>query len=89
MSQDKTSNPVLERLAAGLSSRILLAGLAGVFVLDLVVPDLLFMVDEIVLGLATILLARWQARRRRASEEDEPPVGAGPKPPPKNVTPGR
>ena len=46
---------------------------AALFALDLFVPDLIPMVDEILLGLGTLLLASW--KRERAPEDDvtEPP----------------
>ena len=37
----------------------------GLFVLDLIVPDLIPFIDEILLGLATLLLARWKDRRQQ------------------------
>jgi hypothetical protein len=40
----------------------------ALFVLDLVLPDALPFVDEILLGLAAVALARW---RRPADEEGE------------------
>ena len=58
----------------------LLAVTAGLFLLDLVVPDLIPFADEILLGLATALFALWR----------EPvPTGERDKPPEKNVTPPR
>ena len=69
----------LQRFAGQLKSSTLLAVVAGLFALDLVVPDPVPFVDEIILGLATILIARWQGRRQEPAE--------APKPPPKNVTP--
>ncbi len=69
----------LQRFAGQLKSSTLLAIVASVFVLDLVIPDALPFIDEIVLGLITVLVARWQSRR----VEPPPP----PKPPPKDVTP--
>ena len=39
----------------------LLAG--GLFVGDLLVPDPLPFIDEIMLGLMTLMLARWKGRR--------------------------
>lgn len=41
---------------------LLLVG--GIFVVDLVVPDLIPAVDEILLGLMTLILARWKVRER-------------------------
>ncbi|HLF61046.1 MAG TPA: DUF6116 family protein [Acidimicrobiia bacterium] len=34
----------------------------SLFILDLVVPDLIPFVDELLLGLATLILARWKGR---------------------------
>ena len=39
----------------------LLAG--GLFVADLIVPDPIPLIDEVMLGLATLLLGRWKRRR--------------------------
>lgn len=36
----------------------------GLFVLDLIVPDFIPFIDEILLGLATLILARWKDRRQ-------------------------
>lgn len=35
----------------------------GLFVLDLIVPDFIPFIDEILLGLATLIFARWKDRR--------------------------
>ncbi len=56
----------------------LLAVTAGLFLLDLFIPDLIPFADEILLGLATALFALWRE-----------PVPPGEKPPEKNVTPPR
>ena len=80
-----TLPPFVDRLVQGLSSRYLLFALGGLFVLDVVTPDLVPMVDEIILGLATLLLARWQSRVKREARQGD--GGFGPKPPPKDVTP--
>ncbi len=69
----------LQRFVGQFKSSTLLALAGSLFVLDLVIPDPLPFIDEIVLGIITLLIARWQSRRK------EPP--AAPKPPPKNVTP--
>ena len=49
---------------------LLLVG--GVFVADLVVPDFIPAVDEIILGLMTLVLAKWRHRR----SIPEPPTPA-------------
>lgn len=36
----------------------------GLFIADLLVPDLIPFVDEVLLGLATVILARWKDRRQ-------------------------
>lgn len=36
---------------------------AGLFLLDLLVPDLIPMIDEIILGLLTVILANWKKER--------------------------
>lgn len=40
---------------------------AGLFVIDLLVPDMIPWVDEVLLGLAALVLSRW--RRQRTGEE--------------------
>jgi hypothetical protein len=56
----------LSRWAAGLRFPWLLALSAAVFVLDLAIPDLIPFADEILLGLATVILG--SIRRRRAPD---------------------
>ena len=36
---------------------------AGLFVVDLVVPDMIPLADELLLGLGTLLLANWKRRK--------------------------
>ncbi len=36
----------------------------GLFAVDLVVPDFIPLADELLLGLATLILARWKDRRQ-------------------------
>lgn len=69
----------LQRYAGELKSSTLLLLVASLFAIDLVIVDPLPFVDEIVLGLMTVLLARWKNR----AKAPPPP----PKPPPKDVTP--
>jgi Family of unknown function (DUF6116) len=49
---------------------------AGLFLFDLIVPDVLPFVDEILLAIGTMLLGSWQKK-----------VQSAPKPPMKDVTP--
>lgn len=78
MSEDTPQNPVVAFLEQLRSSHLLML-LTGLFVLDLFIPDPIPLIDEIVLGLLTLLVARWKTRPAAA-----PPSS---KPPPKNVTP--
>ncbi len=60
------ANPVIALLLERLRNLRfpVLAVLAGVlFLVDLVVPDLIPLVDELLLGLLTLLLASWKKRR--------------------------
>jgi len=58
----------LLRFAAKLRSSHLLLLATVLFVADLLIPDVLPFVDEILLGLATLLLAR----RKTVGETDQP-----------------
>ena len=61
-----------------LKSSYLLMIVAGLFALDLVIPDVLPYVDEVVLFILTILVGRWKGWRR----EKPPPRDVTPPPPP-------
>ena len=41
---------------------------AGLFLVDLAVPDMIPFADEVLLGLATALLASWRKRRVEGAE---------------------
>lgn len=46
----------------------------GLFVLDVLVPDMVPFIDEILLGLATLLLSRWKKpKAERPPIDMEPP----------------
>jgi hypothetical protein len=53
---------LLLRYLGGLRFPYLLAVTALVFLVDFVVPDLIPFVDEVLLGLATLILAAWRKR---------------------------
>jgi hypothetical protein len=55
---------LVTRFAAGLRFPTLFAIMAGLFLLDLLVPDLIPFADEILLALGTLLVG--SIRRRRA-----------------------
>lgn len=46
---------------------------AGLFALDVVVPDFIPFADEILLGLGTLLLANWKNRKQPQAGSIEPP----------------
>lgn len=69
---------VIGKLAARLRFPQLFVVTAAIFLLDLFIPDLIPFVDEVLLGLLTVLLGMWQQKTE--------PVG---KPEIKDVTPGR
>lgn len=58
--------------ANGLRFKELFLLILGLFLLDLVIPDMIPMIDEIILGLLTILLASWKnENHRNAQKQDE------------------
>jgi Family of unknown function (DUF6116) len=66
------------RLLGGMRFPQLFAVLAGLLLFDLMIPDLIPFLDEIVLAVLTLLVGSWRSR-------DEDPFA---KPDEKNVTPG-
>lgn len=66
--------PLLGRLLPRLRFPQLFAILAGLLVLDLLVPDPIPLVDELTLAVLTFLIGSWRTRRE-------------PQPPPRDVTP--
>jgi hypothetical protein len=64
---------LVTRFAAGLRYPTLFGLVAALFVIDLLVPDLIPFIDEILLALGTLLLG--SLRRRRAPPPD--PDGSG------------
>lgn len=67
---------VLRRWAEGLRFPRLLALAASVFAVDLMLPDLIPFADELLLGLATLVLAAWRRRRKQQPGAAEPPAPA-------------
>ncbi|MFW6084867.1 MAG: DUF6116 family protein [Gemmatimonadota bacterium] len=65
-----TTLPVrmIERFAGRLRFPVLFFLTAALFVADLFVPDAIPLVDEILLGLLTVLLGSWKRRKR----DDDP-----------------
>jgi len=66
---------LINKLIPGIRYPWLFAILAGLLAIDLVVPDPVPLLDEVVLGVLTFLAASWRIRQGDAN------------PPPKDVTP--
>lgn len=80
---------ILQRLLGGLNLRFpgLFALLAVIFLVDLVVPDFIPFVDEIILAILTAIFGLWKDRRattapRAGGQPPLPPPAAPPLPPP-------
>ena len=72
---------VVKRFAGRLRFPILFFVTAAVFVADLLFPDAIPFVDEILLGLATVLFGSWKERSRApepGSGDDVETTGPGP-----------
>jgi uncharacterized protein DUF6116 len=41
----------------------------GLFAIDLLIPDFIPLIDEVILGLLAIILANWKKERRQDKEE--------------------
>lgn len=67
---------VVLRWASRLRFPYLFALTAALFVLNLFVPDALPMADELLMGLAALLLG---SLRKRGSEDESPPPGGSPR----------
>ena len=63
---------LLGRFGADLRFPVLFAFAAGLFALDLILPDFLPFFDEIVLALATTMLASWKREPAKQRELPEP-----------------
>ncbi len=68
----KTLIAALLRFAGRLRFPTLFWITAGLFVLDVIVPDVIPFADEVLLGLGALVLARW--RRPEAPEDAADPV---------------
>jgi hypothetical protein len=70
------SRTIVTRFASRLKFPQLFAVVLILFLLDLLIPDLIPFADELLLGLATVLLGSWK--------QEKPAVS---KPPAKDITP--
>ena len=62
--------PAITKFLGGLRFRNLFLVAATLFVVTLVVPDFIPFADELLFGLATLLLARWKDRDAEAKTSD-------------------
>lgn len=67
-------NRAIRKVATRLKFPQLFAVLAGLFLFDLLVPDFVPFVDEILLGLGTVLFGLWRERVGGDDEAEERPV---------------
>lgn len=72
-------NKLLGRFGSRLRFPHLFLLIAAIFILDLLIPDVIPMADEILLGLLTLLLGAWKRRGEEARPAGKPPM--------KDVTP--
>ena len=63
-------SPLILRIARRLRFPQLFMLTAGLFVLDLLIPDLIPFLDEFVLGLAILLFGAWTRRKKEHLEEE-------------------
>lgn len=75
---------IIQKLLGGLNLRFpgLFALLATVFVVDLLVPDFIPFVDEIILAILTMIFGLWKARRTTVKATATTVAGGPPLPPP-------
>ncbi|MDH5675197.1 MAG: hypothetical protein OEZ06_23935 [Myxococcales bacterium] len=68
------ANP-LSKLALGLAGKLRFPTLfmltAGLFVLDLMICDPIPLIDELLLGMATLLLGAWRQRKQGDDQDDD------------------
>jgi len=73
---------VLERVLPRMKYPQLFTLLLGLFVVDLFLPDPVPFIDEVILGLLTVLVGSWRSRRKEGPQPDDEH-----RPPPIDVTP--
>jgi len=62
---------VVKRFAGGLRFPVLFGITAAMFLADLAFPDVIPFIDEILLGLATVLLGAWKERGADGEADDD------------------
>lgn len=75
------------RFLAKMSTNYLLLAIVVFFFVDLVIPDPIPFLDEFVLGVVAVLIARWQGRNEGDIVPPVPPPADEPDRRIKNVTP--
>ena len=70
LGNSQQSHRVLHRQPQGLKFKNLFLLILGLFVLDLLVPDMVPMIDEIILGLLAILLANLKKEESQVDQND-------------------
>ena len=73
-----TPQDAVKTLVGRFASRLifpqLFAFTATLFLVDLFIPDLIPFIDEILLGLATLLLGTWKREPEEEIPADKPPI---------------
>ena len=62
----------ISRFASRLRFPVLFLLTLVLFIVDLMVPDFIPFADEILLGLATVILGNWKQRKEREKEKSKP-----------------
>ncbi len=72
MNSKKSIVAPISRFASRLRFPVLFLLTLALFIVDLMVPDFIPFTDEILLGLATVLLGNWKKRKERKKEKSKP-----------------
>ncbi|MEO8198667.1 MAG: DUF6116 family protein [Thermoanaerobaculia bacterium] len=80
------ATPFIEKTISRLKFPQAFAVFLALFLFDLVIPDFIPFVDEILLGLGAALFGMW--RERVSTARPAAPTPPASKPPTKNITPG-
>jgi hypothetical protein len=78
--------PFIEKTISRLKFPQAFAFFVALFLFDLIIPDFVPFIDEILLGLGAAIFGMW--RERVVMPRSAPPARSAEKPPIKNVTPG-
>jgi len=67
-------NALVQRFAPRVKHPLLFLAVLVLFVVDLLIPDLIPFIDEVMLGLLSVLLGSWRARREPGPSDSPPAV---------------